>query len=148
MPHLTTRARVAAALAASLAAAALLSGCGGAAQDLVERGVEDTVEEATGGQVDLSGEMPADFPQSVPIIDGTVELAGGAATTDGWMVVLSSEAADPLGDARRTLEGAGFTEDDTLAPASDAGSVYTDGDHLVILAGEGGTVTYTVTPAP
>ncbi|WP_430645682.1 hypothetical protein [Agromyces sp. GXS1127] len=148
MPHLTTRARIAAALAAGLTTAVLLTGCGGAVQDLVERGVEGTVEEATGGQVDLSGDIPADFPQSVPIIDGTVELAGGAASADGWMVVLSSGASDPLGDARSALEGAGFTEDAALAQASDAGSVYTDGRYLVILAGEGGTVTYTVTPAP
>ncbi|GAA1056716.1 hypothetical protein GCM10017608_20870 [Agromyces luteolus] len=147
MPLFSRRAR-AVAVVASLAAATLLSGCTGTVQDLVERGVEDTVEDATGGRVELSGELPADFPASVPIIDGSIELAGGAASSDGWVVVLTSEAADPLGDARAEVEGAGFREDSTLAQASAAGTVYTDGEFLVILAGEGGTVTYTVTPAP
>ncbi|GAA1060915.1 hypothetical protein [Agromyces bracchium] len=147
MPLLSRRAR-ATAVAASLAAAALLSGCTGTVQEAVERGVEDAVEGATGGQVDLSGELPADFPASVPVIDGDVELAGGAADAEGWVVVMSSEATDPLGDARAAIEGAGFREDPTLAQATAAGSAYTDGEYLVILAGEGGTVTYTVTPAP
>lgn len=136
------------AVVSGLALSVLLSGCTGVVQDFVERGVEDTVEEATGGQVELGGELPADFPASVPIIDGTVELAGGAATDEGWVVVLSSEATDPLADARAAIEGAGFREDPTMAQATAAGSVYSDGEYLVILAGEGGTVTYTVTPAP
>ncbi|WP_400999515.1 hypothetical protein [Agromyces sp. GXQ0307] len=146
MPLISGRAR-ALALVASLATAALLAGCTGTVQESVERSVEEAVEGATGGQVDLSGELPTDFPTSVPIIDGDVELAGGAADAEGWVVVLSSEATDPLGDARAASEGAGFREDPTLAQAA-AGAVFTDGEYLVILAGEGGTVTYTVTPAP
>ncbi|MRX45422.1 hypothetical protein [Agromyces kandeliae] len=147
MPIFSRRAR-AAAIVASPAAAALFSGCAGGVQDAVERGVEDAVEDATGDRVDLSGEIPEDFPASVPIIDGSIELAGAAASADGWVVVLTSEAADPLGDARAEVEAAGFREDPTLAQATAAGSAYTDGEFLVILAGEGGTVTYTVTPAP
>ncbi|WP_353815663.1 hypothetical protein [Agromyces sp. SYSU T00266] len=147
MPLFPGRAR-AAAIVASLAAASLLTGCTGTVQEFVERGVEDAVEEGAGAQVDLSGELPTDFPTSVPIIDGTIELAGGAASADGWVVVLTSEAADPLADARAEVEGAGFREDPALAQASAAGTVYTDGELLVILAGEGDAVTYTVTPAP
>ncbi|WP_438855016.1 hypothetical protein [Agromyces sp. M3QZ16-3] len=147
MPLLTRRAR-ATAIALSLVAAGLLSGCTGTVQEYVERGVEDAVDGATGGEVDLSGELPSDFPPSVPIIDGTIELAGGAAGADGWVVVLSSVAEDPLGDARAAVVGVGFREDPTMAQATAAGSVYTDGEYLVILAGDGGTVTYTVTAAP
>ncbi|RXZ43515.1 hypothetical protein [Agromyces binzhouensis] len=147
MPIFSRRVR-ATAIVASLAAATLLTGCTGVVQETVERGVGDAVEDATGGRVELSGELPADFPASVPIIDGSIELAGGAAGAEGWVVVLSSEAADPLGDARAQVQGAGFREDPSMAQATAAGSVYTDGELLVILAGEGGTVTYTVTPAP
>jgi hypothetical protein len=148
MPTLRSRDRVAVALAAGVAAATLLTGCVGTAQEFVERGVEDTVESATGGQVDLSGELPDDFPDSVPVIDGTIELAGGAEGMDGWVVVLSSAASDPLVDARTELEAAGFSEDPTLPDTTAGGSVSGNGEFMVILAGEGGTVTYTVAPTP
>jgi hypothetical protein len=148
MPTLRPPARVAVALAGGIAAATLLTGCVGPVQDLVERGVEDTVESASGGQVDLSGELPDDFPDSIPVIDGTIELAGGAEGMDGWVVVLSSEASDPLAEARTALEGAGFGEDPTLSDTTAGGSVYGNGEFMVILAGEGGTVTYTVAPTP
>ena len=147
MPDPRLRGRAAALLSV---ATLVLTGCvGNPVQDMVDRNIEETVEGATGGEVELGGELPADFPQSVPVIDGTIELAGGAGDgTEGWVVVLTSQAADPLGDAASALTGAGFTEDATLSGDAAGGSIYTDGQYLVILAGDGSTVTYSVAPAP
>ncbi|BDZ55931.1 hypothetical protein [Agromyces marinus] len=148
MPVLRSRGRVAPALVGGITAVLLLAGCAGPVQELVEDGVRGAVEDATGGQVELSGELTADFPASVPVIDGTIELAGGSAGGEGWMVVLSSTAPDALGDARSELEAAGFSEDRSVSGENAGGAVYSDGQHLVILVGDGSTVTYTVTPAP
>lgn len=150
MPAPRLRGRAAALLSVAAVATALLTGCvGNPVEDLVKQGVEDAVEGASGGDVELGGDLPADFPQSVPVIDGTIELAGGAGgDTEGWVVVLTSDSADPLADAKSALTGAGFGEDAALSGNAGGGSVYTDGEHLVILAGDETTVTYTVTPAP
>ncbi|MBM7505323.1 hypothetical protein ACFPER_17695 [Agromyces aurantiacus] len=150
MPEPRIRGRAAALLPLAALTAALLAGCAGnPVQDLVDRTVEDAVEGATGGDVELSGDLPADFPESVPVIDGTIELAGGTGSSaEGWVVVLSSPSSDPLADATTALTGAGFTQDATLSGESAGGSVYTDGEYLVVLAGDETTVTYTVMPAP
>jgi hypothetical protein len=150
MPDPRLRGRAAALLSVASVATLVLTGCvGNPLQDMVDRNIEETVEGATGGEVELGGELPADFPQSVPVIDGTIELAGGAGDgTEGWVVVLTSQAAGPLGDAASALTGAGFTEDATLSGDAAGGSIYTDGQYLVVLAGDGSTVTYSVAPAP
>jgi hypothetical protein len=139
MPAPRLRGRAAALLSVAAVATALLTGCvGNPVEDLVNQGVEDAVEGASGGDVELGGDLPADF-----------ELAGGAGgDTEGWVVVLTSDSADPLADAKSALTGAGFGEDAALSGNAGGGSVYTDGEHLVILAGDETTVTYTVTPAP
>jgi hypothetical protein len=149
MPAPRLRGRLAA-LSAVAAATLLLTGCvGNPVQDLVDRTVEETVEGATGGDVELGGDLPADFPTSVPVIDGTIEVAGGAGGNgDGWMVVLTPDGADPVGDATSALTAAGFTEDASLSGDAAGGSVYTDGQYVVVLAGDATTVTYTVFPAP
>lgn len=149
MPAPRLRSRAAALFPVVAVATALLAGCAVTpVEGLVTEGIEGAVEGATGGDVELGGSLPADFPESVPIIDGTIELAGGSAgAADGWVVVLTSESGDPLADARSALTGAGFTEDATLSGDTAAGAVYTDGEYMVVLAGEGTTVTYTVAPA-
>jgi hypothetical protein len=148
--RVSARRRAAALVSVAAVATALLTGCAGnPVEGMVKQGVEDAVEGATGGEVELGGQLPSDFPESVPVIDGAIELAGGSGGgTEGWVVVLTSQAADPLADAESALTGAGFTEDAALSGDAAGGSVYTDGEHLVILAGDGSTVTYTVTPAP
>lgn len=150
MPAPRLRGRAAALLSVASVATLLLTGCAGnPVQDMVDRTIEDSVEGATGGEVELGGDLPADFPASVPVIDGTIELAGGTGDgTEGWVVVLTSQASDPVGDAASALTGAGFTEDSTLSGEAAGGSVYTDGQYLVVLVGDGSTVTYSVAPAP
>ena len=148
MTTLTTTTRAATALAIAGITASLLTGCFGNPADLVNKGVEDAIEGATGGDVSLGGELPADFPTTIPLIDGDVTFAGGAGDADGkgWVVVLTSSAADPVADAAAALEGAGFTEDTTMAGGEAGARIYTNAEYFVLLAGEGETLTYTVTP--
>jgi hypothetical protein len=152
MTTLTTTTRAATALAIAGITASLLTGCFGTPSDLVGKGVEDAIESATGGDVSLGGELPADFPTSVPLIDGDVTFAGGAGDADGkgWLVVISPTAADPVAEAAAALEGAGFTEDTTMAGGEAGARVYTNAEFLVLLAGDdnGETLSYTVTPNP
>lgn len=141
----TTRAAIAVVIAGITAT--LLTGCfGNPVEDLVNRGVEDAVEDATGGDVSIGGELPADFPTSVPIIDGDISLAAGAGGADGWVVVITSSASDPVAEAAAALETAGFTEDTTVSGAGMGAKVYSNAEYLVLVAGEGTTLTYTVTP--
>ncbi|MEI5583337.1 MULTISPECIES: hypothetical protein [unclassified Agromyces] len=143
------RRRTAAAATAAALSIGLLAGCTGTPVDeFVDRGVEDAVEGATGGDVSLGGELPADFPPSVPVIDGEVELSGGSGGGEGWVVVLTTSAEDPLGEAKAALEQAGFTEQTGASTQAAAGVLYSDGEHLVVLAGEGTTVSYAVSAAP
>lgn len=141
----TTRAAVAVAIAGITAS--LLTGCfANPVEELVNRGVEGAVEGATGGDVSLSGKLPADFPADVPVIDGKIGLSAGAGGTEGWIVAVTSSSTDAVADAAAALEGAGFTEDTTVSGGGVGAKVYTNADYLVLIAGDGGTVSYTVTP--
>ncbi|MGW9630500.1 hypothetical protein ACWGST_07325 [Agromyces sp. NPDC055520] len=140
---ITRRAGVAAVIAA--ATALTLSGCFPNPGDLVNKGVEEAIEGATGGDVSLGGELPADFPESIALIDGDIAFAAGAGGSEGWMVMITSSAADPVADAAAKLEAAGFTEDTTLSGDTASAVVYSNGEYLVLVAGDGEAVSYTVT---
>lgn len=144
MPTLSTPTRAGIAIAIAALSAPLLTGCVG---DLVNRGVEEALEGATGGDVSL-GDLPEGFPTSIPLIEGDIQVGGGGSASggEGWVVVISSSAADPLAEAASALEGAGFTEDTTASGAGMSAKVYSNAEYLVLVAGEGGTVSYTVTP--
>ena len=147
MSTLPTISRAAVAVAIAGITASLLTGCfGNPVENLVNQGVEDAVESATGGDVSLDGELPEGFPTSVPLIDGDITVAAGAGGADGWVVVISSSASDPVAEAASALEGAGFTEDTTVSGAGMGAKVYSNAEYIVLLAGEGETVSYTVTP--
>jgi hypothetical protein len=147
MSTVTTTTRAAIAVAIAGITASLLTGCfGNPVEDLVNRGVEDAIEGATGGDVSLGGELPADFPTSVPIVDGDISMAAGAGDAEGWVVVLTSSASDPVAEAAAALEAAGFTEDTTVSGAGMGAKVYSNAEYLVLVAGEGETLSYTVTP--
>lgn len=144
MPILT---RSAIAVVIAGVTATLLTGCfGNPVEDLVQQGVEEAVEDATGGDVSLGGELPADFPTSVPLVDGDISLAAGTGGAEGWVVVITSSASDPVADAASALEGAGFTEDTAVTGAGVGAKVYSNAEYIVLVAGEGTTVSYTVTP--
>ncbi|MDQ0892842.1 hypothetical protein [Agromyces ramosus] len=149
MTKLDTRTRAGLAIAMAGVSATLLTGCfANPIEDLVNQGVEGAVEDATGGDVSLGGELPADFPTSVPLVEGEVAFGAGAGGAEGWIVMITSTAADPVADAAAALEGAGFTKDTELSGGGTAAQVYTNGELLVLLAGEGETVSYTVTQQP
>jgi hypothetical protein len=144
--HPRLRLGVLAAIAAFAATA--LTGCfGNPVEDLVNQGIEGAVEEATGGDVSLSGELPADFPAEVPLLEGEIVFAAGAAG-EGWLVTMTSSAADPVADAVAALEGAGFAPDTTLSGTDAGAAVYANADYLVLVAGDGENVAYTVTAKP
>lgn len=147
MSTLPTISRAAVAVAIAGLTASLLTGClGNPVENLVNQGVEDAIEGATGGDVSLGGELPDGFPTSVPLIDGDITVAAGAGGTDGWVVVISSSTADPVAESASALEGAGFTEDTTVSGAGMGAKVYSNAEYIVLVAGEGETVSYTVTP--
>jgi hypothetical protein len=147
MSTLSSTSRAAMAVVIAGLTASLLTGCfGNPVEDLVNQGVEDAVEGATGGEVSLDGELPADFPESVKLVEGDVSFAGGTGTGEGWLVMVTSEAADPVADARAALEGAGFAEDTTVSGGGVGAVVYSNDEYLVLVAGDGKTVSYTVTP--
>jgi hypothetical protein len=143
-----TRRRAGTAAVIAVLAATMLSACFPNPGDLVNRGVEDAIEDATGGDVSLGGELPADFPESIALIDGEIAFAAGAGGSEGWIVMISSSAADPVADAAAKLEAAGFTEDTALSGDTASAVVYSNGEHIVLLAGDGETITYTVTQQP
>ena len=140
----TTRSRVAIAVAIAGVTASLLTGCNPA--DLVNQGVEDAIESATGGDVSL-GELPEDFPDSVPLIEGDVAVGAGGGSTgaEGWVVVITpSSSDDPVAEAASALEAAGFAADPKVA--GEGAALYSNGEYTVLLVGKGTSVSYTVTP--
>lgn len=148
MRQSTTRRRAGSAAVIAVLAATMLSGCFPNPGDLVNQGVEDAIEGATGGDVSLNGELPADFPEAVALIDGDISFAAGAGASEGWVVMVTSSAADPVADAAAKLEAAGFTEDTTLSGDTASAVVYSNGEYIVLLAGDGDVVSYTVTQQP
>ena len=148
MSTMPTTSRAAIAVAIAGIAASLLTGCFGNPAD-INQGVEDAIESATGGEVSLDGELPADFPASVPLIEGDITVAAGAGGSEGWVVVItpSSASDDPVADAAAALEAAGFTEDKSISGDGGGAAVYSDGEYTVLLVGQGSAVSYTVAPA-
>lgn len=139
----TTRAAIAVAIAGITAS--LLTGCFGNPGDLVNQGVEDAIESATGGDVSLDGDLPADFPTSVPLIEGDVSVAAGAGGSQGWVILITPSASDdPVADAASALEAAGFTADPKVT--GEGAALYSNGEYNVLLVGKGASVSYTVTP--
>ncbi|MCM3656167.1 hypothetical protein M3147_02765 [Agromyces mediolanus] len=134
--------------ATAVFAATALTGCfANPVEDLVNQGIEGAVEEATGGDVSLGGELPADFPDDVPLVDGEIVFAAGTAG-EGWLVTMTSSSADPVADAVAALEAAGFAPDTTLSGADAGAAVYANATYLVLVAGDGENVAYTVTAKP
>lgn len=145
MPTLPTRSRAAIVVAIAGITASLLTGCNPV--DLVNQGVEDAIEGATGGDVSL-GDLPEGFPTSIPLIEGDVSggAGGGSTGADGWFVVITSSASDPMAEAASALESAGFTEETSVSGGQLGARAYSNDEYLVLIAGDGKAVSYTVTP--
>ena len=91
------------AIASALVLAPMLTGCGA---------VEGIIEQATGGDVDVSmGSLPEGWPAEVPVADGDI-IVGGKTTDEGGAPVynatikIASESV--FDDIEAQLVGAGF----------------------------------------
>lgn len=149
MPTPRTAPRLLAATIAAGVAAALLTGCApGPLQDLVSQQAEEAIEGATGGDVSLGGgELPANFPAEVPLLDGEVSFSAGTGGTEGWIVTIApTTSGDAIAEARAALEGSGFVPEAAFEGVDLGAQVFSDGTHLVLLSGDAGAVMYTVTP--
>ena len=91
------------AIASALVLAPMLAGCGA---------VEGIIEQATGGQVDVSmGSLPEGWPAEVPVTDGDI-IVGGKTTDEGGAPVYNAtikvESEAVFADIEAQLLGAGF----------------------------------------
>ncbi len=148
MSTMPTTRRAAVAVAIAGLTASLLTGCFGNPGDLVNQGVEDAIEGATGGDVSLDGELPDGLPRRRSRSStARSRFAPGAGGAEGWVVVITSSAADPVADAAAALEGAGFTEDTARCRAARWARAPTRMPSTPCSSpATGTTVTYTVTP--
>jgi hypothetical protein len=132
----------------AVAAMAVLSGCSG---ETIGTAVDGAVNEATGGDVSLGGQLPEGWPAEIPVIDGDIGFgASNSADGDrGWVLTITTSAEDPLADATAKLEAAGFIADTrATANVGDAGVVaLTNETWAVVIAGTPEGVLYTVSPA-
>jgi hypothetical protein len=138
-----------------------LSGCGKAAQEAVEQGIE----QGTGGDVEIDDdgvkvtdeegnefaagddvELPSTWPEVVPTPEGTLVFAGGSAA-DGassavWQVDGSVDDAITAYSAK--LSAAGFSVGETMDLGTGQSATYTGNGYMVAVIvgeGEGGTGT-------
>lgn len=154
VPRRITRARVAAAVAGAFLLAGSLSACSGTPIDNIIGGAVDrAVDEALGGDVDIStdGRVPSGFPESVPLLEGTV-VGGASGGGAGWTVVVRADSVDQFADAQAALEGAGYTANTSNADADSAFGSYSGSEfnvQLTFATDTEGVVTavYVVTPA-
>lgn len=111
----------------------------------VDETVEELVEGSTGGGVDVeTGEVPATFPESIPLVEGEVltGLAVPGDTGESWQVTIRVADEAAAQEAAQLLRDAGFQE----APFG-----FADAEHLVVVTtqaspdGNGWTVAYIVT---
>jgi hypothetical protein len=157
-------------LAVAVAAVVPLAACGGTS-DPAEEAVEQALETELGGdaQVDVdgesltvdtgdatltagSGEVPADFPSAVPLVDGEVTFAQRSESPEstGWTVQINTPAVpdDVVDELSGALPGAGFTVEPV--PGQGGTTLLAEGNGLSVLvlvvAGEddGSSVLYTV----
>lgn len=125
-----------------------LSGCSG-------NPIENLVEQATGGQVDLGGqEIPEGFPSEVPVISGDVlfGISAGDGKRRGFNVTISAGAESPLDGIETEFADAGYESQVQASGSEGAGSVIFTSDtwNVVVVVAQtddGYTANYTVTPA-
>lgn len=139
------------AIAMTLAIAPTLSGCFFNPGDIVD----NVVEQATGGDVDLGGaSLPDDFPvDEVPIIDGEIVYGGALGNAEGkvWNVTIKVAAATAIDDITAQLIDAGFEQQVGSQSTADGGTgVFESSAYglVVVVAkdGENGFIAnYTVT---
>jgi hypothetical protein len=116
--------------------------------------VENAVEQATGGNVQLGGDIvPEGFPAEVPLYDGTVQY--GVAIGDDAGRAFNVTIAVPDGSAAQAIEdqlvGAGFGRLGGTQVAAAGATVYDGANYSVAVlltdnGDSGWSANYTVTP--
>jgi hypothetical protein len=140
--------RVIAALFAAGVAVAALTGCTtGPLQDVVSQQAEDAIEGATGNDVNLGGgELPAGFPEEVPLIDGEISFSAGSGGAEGWIVTIDPQSGDAITLASAALESGGFAPETAFEGVDLGAKIYSNGTYLVLVSGDDQAIMYTVTP--
>ncbi len=142
----TSRLSAALVILAVVAAGPLLAGCS----------VDQLVENATGGQVDLpDSTVPEDFPDAVPLYDGEVLTAASAGNADGkiWNVSVRVPDVAALDTITTELTDAGLEAQLQGPSTADGGTVIAStaefGVAVVVVRDDSGFVAnYTVTATP
>ena len=130
--------------ALGLAVVVALSGCSFVGGNPVEQ----LVEGATGGEVEIGNTVPEDFPTEVPLAEG--EIVSGTSAGGVWNVGVRVDGADALGTIVGQLESAGFVGTQTGDQTADGGSAALgNGAYGVVVVvtkdGAGWVANYTVT---
>lgn len=117
--------------------------------------IENLVEQATGGKVELGGkEIPEGFPSEIPLVEGEMQfgIAAGEGESRGYNITILAGAESPLKAIESDFADAGFEIQLQGSGSDGAGTVVFTGDAwigAVIVANtdEGYTANYTVAPA-
>ena len=145
MKSVRTRITAPIAIVMALLLAPALSGCFG-------NPIENIIEDATGGEVDLPGTtLPEGFPSEVPLIDGEVIFgtAFGDGATKVYNVSVKVGGAEAFEEIKTQLEDAGFTSNvDGSIDAGGTGGFSNDTWSVLVVVtndgGEGFIANYTV----
>ncbi|MCW4385397.1 hypothetical protein OH146_06375 [Salinibacterium sp. SYSU T00001] len=144
------------ALAAVLLLAPALAACT-MIGDVVEQSVGDAVEGGleglTGVDVEGGSEIPANFPPSVPLVEGEVTAGSSLTVSDEttWTVSIATDAAvaDVFAQARTLLSDAGFEQGFASETAEQSVASF-GGEYTVIVTvgveGQRTVANYVVTP--
>ncbi|PWB97529.1 hypothetical protein DF220_06545 [Salinibacterium hongtaonis] len=152
---MTRRALHATAIVATLLLTPVLTACGTPLEGIVSESVESAVEDATGTKVESGGEIPADFPAEVPLIDGEVTYGGSLEVngTQNWTVTITTTepVADAFANIRTQLTDAGFTQSVINETTDSANGAFTGTNYSLIVtasvADSQTSITYVVTSA-
>ncbi|AWB90074.1 hypothetical protein [Homoserinimonas hongtaonis] len=155
MPSIPRRALHATAIVATLLLTPVLTACGTPLEGIVSESVESAVEDATGTKVESGGEIPADFPAEVPLIDGEVTYGGSLEVngTQNWTVTITTTepVADAFANIRTQLTDAGFMQSVINETADSANGAFTGTNYSLIVtasvADSQTSITYVVTSA-
>lgn len=131
-----------------LAVVGTLSACGGDDSNAQEAAVEEIIEQASGGSVDIeidedgnvanietedgslnigSGELPAEWPADVPVYEGGQIMTNQSMESNGErFLIVGYQTTEPAGDAvagfKSALVAAGFTIEADGATTDGAGA--------------------------
>lgn len=149
MSTLRKRFTIPLAVAMALVTTPLLAGCFG-------NPIENIIEQATGGEVDLPGAgVPESFPSEVPLIDGEVVFGLGVGDENGkiYTVAVKVSSLDAINEIMSQLDAAGFTSPMDFNPSEGGGgtAIYENDTYGILVTvsedGEHGFLaTYVVTP--